>query len=646
MGFNFSEQEKSRKKIILIDGNSLAYRAFYALPPLQNSKGRPTGATYGFIHMVLRLMEDYHPFTVVVAFDHPEKTFRHQLLEEYKAQRKPMPDELKPQLEDIKSLLQCLRLPTVEIPGFEADDILGSLKNRYRQKFDLFLVSSDLDLLQLLEEGVFLLKPIRGVTQLQLFDPSRVKEKWGVEPSQVVDWVAMAGDPSDNLKGIPGVGDKTAASLLEKFGSWEGILQNLSSLSPKRKKVIEENRELVAENIKLVAIRCDLEIDLPPEVFDFGRVRWDELEEKLDELELHTLKERLEKKKPNQLPEDLPSILQLNDLAVAFARGEEWFSLSAQGEIKKEGVSFSSGLEATKPRFFWLSSIQNGQKFPATFPTSTEGWFYLPAVIFISFPCLFPWFERFFTALERRATPTEGFDRLFFILDEVQTKFLADEHFLFLYRDWEEKALQALLVDGKKVSGYSWYSYPPLRIIPSSVSWDLPLFRPEVVYRISFASSSVWQLIQARYREAVKTNWEGLVSYSTFYHNRFIVKQTEKESLQKKIYIRVCLDELVRIVVITLFRLGVREIKVGENELSFLPPSSASSFSLVPQVEESLSRVAGFSQFKLIQKEAYSYILSCDNNGGFAPLITPQKTKNVKKKKKTTEEGKHFLSNG
>ena len=251
------------KKLVVIDGSSLIYRAFYAMPHLTTSSGLPTGAALGFLNMVLKLLDDYRPFNMVVVFDHPQKTFRHELQESYKAQREAMPDELKPQIETVKELLELMGFVILEMPGWEGDDLMGTVKEKAKPDFQVLLVTSDLDMLQLLDERTVLLQPHRGVTNLKKIDLEEFEKEWGISPEQWIDVLALSGDPSDNIAGVPGIGEKTAVKLIRQFGSWEGILKNLSLLPPKLREAIESNRDKVEENRKLVALRetsLDLEI--------------------------------------------------------------------------------------------------------------------------------------------------------------------------------------------------------------------------------------------------------------------------------------------------------------------------------------------------------------------------------------------------
>ncbi len=287
------------KKLVVIDGSSLIYRAFYALPRLVTSSGLPTGAVLGFLNMVLKLLDDYRPFNIVVAFDHPQKTFRHEIRESYKAQREAMPDELKPQIKMVKELLELMGFIILEMPGWEGDDLMGSVKEKAKPDFRVFLVTSDLDMLQLVDERTVLLQPRRGVTNLKTIDLEEFEKEWGISPQQWVDVLALSGDPSDNISGVPGIGEKTAVKLVRQFGSWEGIVKNLSLLPPRIREAIENNRDKVEENRKLITLAEDLPLDLEIEPWGWQKVDKNQLFKKLESLEFRKVKERLLKNRVN-----------------------------------------------------------------------------------------------------------------------------------------------------------------------------------------------------------------------------------------------------------------------------------------------------------------------------------------------------------
>jgi DNA polymerase-1 len=298
--------ETSKNLILLLDGSSLIYRAFYAMPRFTSSQGKPTGAVLGFGNMLLRLIEDFNPFSLITTFDHPQKTFRHQLTEEYKAQRKPMPDELIPQVQLVKDLIDSFSLKWIEVPGFEGDDIIGSLRHQIPEKFTTAMVSSDLDLLQLVNEKTILLQPVKGVTQLKIIDKNTLIDQYGLTPQQIIDFIALTGDPSDNIPGLPGIGEKTALDLLKRYHNWQGILRHHDELPVRIQKAIQEFIEQVELSLQLVTIIDTIPLDINFQSWNFQQVQWKSLFTLLDELGLVRFKERLMKKRNEIYQKTLP----------------------------------------------------------------------------------------------------------------------------------------------------------------------------------------------------------------------------------------------------------------------------------------------------------------------------------------------------
>ncbi len=281
------------KKIVLVDGSSYVYRAFYALPPLTSPKGEPTGAIYGFIRMIAKLMNELKPEYIAVAFDHPGKTFRHKEFKEYKATRKETPDELKSQIPKIKKILKLWGIKVLEIPGYEADDLIATLAKKAEEKgFEVIIVTPDKDMLQLVNQNIKVLNPINEY----LFDREKVKEKYGIYPEQFVDYLSLIGDTVDNIIGVHGVGPKTAQKLLEKFQNIEGIYENLDQLKEKLKNAFEEAKERVQLNKKLIKLKTDAPIDLDIEDLKKGKTDIVKLKQIFDELGFKSLKLESEQK--------------------------------------------------------------------------------------------------------------------------------------------------------------------------------------------------------------------------------------------------------------------------------------------------------------------------------------------------------------
>ncbi|OMH40622.1 DNA polymerase I [Desulfurobacterium indicum] len=287
-------------KVYLFDGTSFAYRAFYAIRGLTTSYGFPTNAIYGFARMFLKLFKEMKPEYAAVAFDVSRKTFREKISAEYKANRKPAPDDFKVQLPYIKKFLECLGIPVIEKEGYEADDILGTLgKKLSKEGYEVIIVSPDKDIRQLIEENIHVLsispqKKTETLYTLELF-----KEKFGYDPKQIPDIFGLAGDTSDNIPGVPGIGEKTATKLIQEFGSLENLYKNLANLSPKRKKLLEDYREQAFMSKKLATIDRNVPIDVKPEDLKLKEPDAECLSELLKKLEMKSLTKEIKELFPN-----------------------------------------------------------------------------------------------------------------------------------------------------------------------------------------------------------------------------------------------------------------------------------------------------------------------------------------------------------
>jgi len=252
-------------KILLLDGNSLTYRAFYALPTdMATASGQVTNAVFGFTSMLIYLVKDQKPDAVVVAFDRPEPTFRHEANPLYKAQREASPDILRQQMGLVREVLAAIGVPVVDLAGWEADDILATLAERAKgDGHDAIIVTGDRDSYQLVHDPhVRVLYNKRGVSDYALYDEAGILEKTGVTPSLYPQYAAMRGDPSDNLDGVPGVGEKTAAKLLNTYGSLEEILAHAAEQTPKLRASLEEHADRARANFALMTLRRDAPIEL------------------------------------------------------------------------------------------------------------------------------------------------------------------------------------------------------------------------------------------------------------------------------------------------------------------------------------------------------------------------------------------------
>jgi DNA polymerase-1 len=252
--------EIKEKKFLLIDGSGMLYRAFFALPHFLTKKGEPTGAVYGFLLMILRVIKDENPDYLAVAFDRKALTARHIEYKEYKATRPPMPDELSKQFETIREVLQAFQIPMYEIDGFEADDVIATIVEQLKhENTKILIVTGDMDLTQLISDKVLLLMTRKGVTNIEKFDKIKLKETLGISPEQVPDYKALVGDSSDNIQGVPGVGPKTALKLLNKYNNIEYLTEHLEEEHlEKYKDKIFQNKSLCTL-IRDVPIKFDIE---------------------------------------------------------------------------------------------------------------------------------------------------------------------------------------------------------------------------------------------------------------------------------------------------------------------------------------------------------------------------------------------------
>lgn len=285
------------KTLFLIDGHALAYRAYYALirAGLKTVDGIPTGAVTGFMNILLALIEKEKPQLLAVSFDRPTPTFRHEAFEAYKAHRKPTPEDMKPQLPLIKDVLKALDVPIYELDGYEADDVIATTaKKAAAAGYQVVIVTGDMDILQVVGGPIRALMPQKGSNDFKYFGPEEVKEKYGLTPEQIVDYKAICGDTSDNIPGVPGVGEKGALKLIEEFGTLENILANLDKIANTRaRNAIQHNVELAKQSQFLATIHTDVPVDLDFEACHITHPHWDKLNEILLKLELHNIKRRI-----------------------------------------------------------------------------------------------------------------------------------------------------------------------------------------------------------------------------------------------------------------------------------------------------------------------------------------------------------------
>ncbi|MBM4444063.1 MAG: DNA polymerase I [Chloroflexi bacterium] len=285
-----------RPLLVLFDGHALVHRAFHALPPLSVSKtGEPTGAVYGFVLMLLKVIHDLKPTHWAIAFDRPTPTFRHLEFDEYKAQRPKAPDELVRQFGRVREVVDAFKMPAFEVDGYEADDVLGTIARRASaQDMDTIIVTGDNDELQLVSPRVKVLLPQRGFAESSLYDVAAVNAKYGVSPGQVADLKGLKGDPSDNIPGVPGVGDKTAARLIQEFGTVEAVYQRLDDVAPpKLRETLRAGETQARQGKRLATIITDVPVDFDPARCTVGGYDRPRLLQLLRELEFFRVLDRL-----------------------------------------------------------------------------------------------------------------------------------------------------------------------------------------------------------------------------------------------------------------------------------------------------------------------------------------------------------------
>ncbi|MCB1003760.1 MAG: DNA polymerase I, partial [Acidimicrobiales bacterium] len=281
--------------LLLIDGNSLTYRAFFALPTdLATASGQVTNAVFGFTSMLVNLLRDHRPDHVAVAFDRPEPTFRHERVATYKANRDAAPDLLRQQMGLVRQVVETMAIPIVELAGFEADDVIATLAEQAAAGGDhVIIVTGDRDSYQLVRDpSVQVLYNKRGVSDYALYDEAGIQERTGVRPVDYVTYAALRGDPSDNLPGVPGVGEKTAAKLVNTYGDLDGIFAHLDELTPKLRENLAANEEQVRTNAEVMVLVRDVPVAVAPEALVLGDLDTDEIRQLFDFLEFRTLYDR------------------------------------------------------------------------------------------------------------------------------------------------------------------------------------------------------------------------------------------------------------------------------------------------------------------------------------------------------------------
>ncbi|MAW39614.1 MAG: DNA polymerase I [Kiritimatiellaceae bacterium] len=283
-------------KLFLIDGMALIYRAYFAFirTPRITSAGEDVSAIFGFLNTLFDIQRKYEPTHLAVALDRSEPTFRHDIFPEYKANRDETPEAIRYAIPIIKQALELMRIPVLELAGYEADDIIGTLaRQAQKQQFETFMVTPDKDYAQLVDTTTYMLKPSRGGGDPELLDVQAICEQWNIkEIHQVIDILGLAGDASDNIPGVPGIGPKTAQKLIATYGSVESILENTDQLKGKQKENLENFKEQALLSKKLVTIHCEVPIDVTPSELIPGETQHEALKELLTKLEFRTMLKR------------------------------------------------------------------------------------------------------------------------------------------------------------------------------------------------------------------------------------------------------------------------------------------------------------------------------------------------------------------
>lgn len=260
------KKKQGKNLLVLVDGHAILHRAYHALPPLTNRSGELVNAVYGFCSILLKVVDDLKPQYLAIAFDTAKPTFRQMEYVGYQAQRPKTEVEFASQIEKVHRLVKALGVSIYEAPGFEADDVLGTLaKKASQKKLAVIIVSGDRDLFQLVNRQVRLYMPLRGLSEAKIFDSEGVEEKMGVKPEQIVDYKALVGDPSDNYPGVPGIGPKGAINLIERFGSLEKIYQSLGEIDNRilvDKLKSGKESALLSQRLATVVINVPLKFDL------------------------------------------------------------------------------------------------------------------------------------------------------------------------------------------------------------------------------------------------------------------------------------------------------------------------------------------------------------------------------------------------
>jgi len=361
------------EKIVLIDGNSIINRAFYGVPDLTNSEGKHTNAVYGFLNIMFKILDEETPDYLLVAFDVKHPTFRHKRYPEYKGTRKPMPDELAVQVPLLKEMLSAMGIARAELPGYEADDILGTVAKQCEEKgITVSLISGDRDMLQLATDNIKIRIPKtkRGVTEIENYNTAQVIETYGVTPAQIIDLKGLMGDSSDNIPGVPGIGEKGASKIIRQFGSVEAAIEHVEDVTPqKAKKALEEHSDLARLSKELAAINIQSPIEYSLEECRLGNLYTPQAYALVKQLEFKSMFSRFSlvqvQKKKETMQETMKILTDLEQVEKLFLH------LQKKG---KETADFTVGLAILgEGDWFFGLGISTGEK--ETYVICADGMF-------------------------------------------------------------------------------------------------------------------------------------------------------------------------------------------------------------------------------------------------------------------------------
>lgn len=292
-------------KLLIVDGHSLVHRAFYALPPLQTHSGVFTGGVHGFLRMLDNMIEKEEPSHLIITFDAPGKNFRHESYKEYKANRKGMPDDLRMQMPVLKEVLDALGIFWIELPGYEADDLMGTLtKQAQEEGIKSVILTGDKDILQLVNDDIMVALPKRGISQLNEYGPQEVFDELGLYPNQVIDEMGLRGDPSDNIPGVKGIGVKTAYNLLKGGRHLEDVYEDPGEVTPRIKKLLEEGKEIAFLSRELATIMQDAPVEFKEEEARYESMDFEGARPVLEKYELKTFLKKLAEDEEEDYKED------------------------------------------------------------------------------------------------------------------------------------------------------------------------------------------------------------------------------------------------------------------------------------------------------------------------------------------------------